>query len=60
LATSIQTREIKEINTKSEDTVLVGMMTILNAILQKYPARKKDIGAMLVPHLLHDCLFEIP
>jgi hypothetical protein len=35
-------------------------MNTLHFLLQKYPAKKKEIGAKLVPHLLSDCLFEIP
>ena len=60
LARSIQTREIKETNTKSEDKILVGLMGILRALLQKYPKKKAEVGAKLVPHLLSDCFFEIP
>lgn len=60
LAASIQAREIKETDTKSEDKILVGLMYTLQVLLQKYPAKKKEIGAKLVPHLLNDCLFEIP
>ena len=36
------------------------MMGVLRGLLQKYPARKAEIGARLVPFLLNDCLFQIP
>ena len=57
IAHDIEIRETKESNTKSEDKILVGQMTILKALLQKYPKLKKPIGIKLVPHLLSDCLF---
>jgi hypothetical protein len=60
LASEIQAREPRETDTKQEDRVLIGMMTVLKALLQKYPARKAEVGARLVPYLLNDCLFKIP
>lgn len=40
-----------------EDHVLVGLMSVLKELLQKFPVRKVEIGSRLVSHLLHDCLF---
>jgi len=60
LATGIQARESEETDTKQEDRVLVGMMTVLTGLLQKYPARKAEVGSRLVSHLLNVCLFRIP
>ena len=60
LAAGIRARETRETDTKQEDRVLVGMMAVLTGLLQKYPARKREVGARLVPHLLNDCLFQVP
>lgn len=54
------TSESLEQNTKTEDRILNGKLSILRVLLQKYPKRKQEIGKTLVPHLLHDCLFEVP
>lgn len=60
LAKDIKQRETVEGTSKHEDRVLVGMLTSLRALVQKYPASKSELGADLVPHLLKDCLFDIP
>lgn len=36
------------------------MMALLRVLMQKYPKRKKEIGKILVHHLLNDCLFQVP
>ncbi len=40
--------------------MLSGTMAMLKGLLQKYPVRKAEVGASLVSHLLHDCLFQVP
>jgi ubiquitin carboxyl-terminal hydrolase 9/24 len=60
LAAGIFAREGQETDTKKKDEILIGMLGVLQGLLQKYPSKKKEIGAKLVPHLLKDCLFQIP
>lgn len=57
MASEIRCRESREGGTVKEDHVLVGLMSVLKELLQKFPVRKVEIGSRLVSHLLHDCLF---
>lgn len=60
LAAEIQSRQPQEVGSGKEDQVFIGMLGVLRVLMQKYPARKPDIGAQLVQHLLHECLFKVP
>ncbi len=53
-------RDIIERTTKDEDLLLMGYMQLLTVLLQKCPAAKRAAGEVLMRHLIHDCLFEIP
>ena len=56
----LQGAERTEAAAKHEDRCFVGMVTLLGVLLQKYPQRKAEIGCKLVPHLLQQCLFQVP
>lgn len=43
-----------------QDQILKGNLLLLTKLLEKYPAKKLEVGTKLINYLLHDCLFEIP
>lgn len=60
LADGVIAREHKEANTESVDKTLVGIMSLLRVLIEKYPGRKAGTGSKLVPYLLAECLFKVP
>lgn len=57
LVNDIITIKPREGGSFREETLLVGTMHTLKALMQKYPALKAEIGSKIVNYLLHDCLF---
>ncbi len=62
LATHLKEHEVREYTTKDVDHVVVGLLSVLEALLSKFPAEKAFVGDKcgIVQELLHHCLFEFP
>lgn len=60
LAKQVKTIDAAETGSQKDDSLLVGTLQLLRALMQKYPAKKAEVGGRLVRFLLHECLFEVP
>ena len=59
-AADVQAQQSPETPGRQEDRGVAGTLSLLGVLLQKYPKRKAEIGSKLIPHLLQQCLLQLP
>jgi len=58
----IKSHHVKENKSTDTDYVLIGLMSLLEALLSKFPEEKEKIGQeyRMIHEILEECLFEFP